>query len=49
MRHPDLMVSRNLDVLPLFETKLKGSTEEFFGSAFVCRSGVGERVRKRED
>ncbi|XP_071529497.1 craniofacial development protein 2-like [Panulirus ornatus] len=39
---------RNLDVLALSETKLKGKGEEWFGNVWGVKSGVSERTRARE-
>ncbi|XP_071547063.1 craniofacial development protein 2-like [Panulirus ornatus] len=39
---------RNMDVLALSETKLKGKGEEWFGNVLGVKSGVSERTRARE-
>ncbi|XP_071512709.1 craniofacial development protein 2-like [Panulirus ornatus] len=39
---------RNLDVLALSETKLKGKGEEWFGNVLGVKSGVSERTIARE-
>ena len=44
----DLFVERNLDVLVLSETKLKGKEEVMFGKVRGRVSGVSERVRAKE-
>ena len=43
-----LFESRNLDVLALSETKLKGKGEVMFGGVKGRKSGVNERVRAKE-
>ena len=44
----DIMRDRDLDVLALSETKLKGRGEENFGTFKGVKSGVSERLRARE-